>query len=339
MPRLVYAPRDFSPAHQRVIAQANRIIAEYQAQGYDLTLRQLYYQFVSRDLIPNRQTEYKRLGSIVNDARMAGLIDWDAIVDRTRNLRNLSHWDDPAGVIEAAARSYKNDLWRNQPTRVEVWIEKDALVGVIEGVCQELDLPHFSCRGYASASELWVAGQRIEGYLRAGQRCLLLHLGDHDPSGIDMTRDIEDRLTTFLDWDWVRAFGKEHPDLVNQPGNVFSTAVYAAKERAQDWGAKFEVRRIALTREQIDQYDPPPNPAKLTDSRSGAYLELHGDESWELDALEPTVLGQLIRDAVDEIIDADQWDEDQAAELADTKRLTTAAERWVEVERFLEDAG
>ena len=155
MPRIRYVPKNFGGAALRVIGEANAIIADYAAQGYDLTLRQLYYQFVSRDLLPNRQSEYKRLGDIINDARLAGLVDWEAIVDRTRNIRALPHWSDPAAIVRAAASSFAVDKWAEQPRRVEVWIEKDALVGVFEPVCQELDIPLFSCRGYTSQSEVW----------------------------------------------------------------------------------------------------------------------------------------------------------------------------------------
>src|SRR5215467_8357308 len=162
------------------------------------------YQFVSRDPLPNRQSEYKRLGDIINDARLAGLVDWGAIVDRTRNIRALSHWSDPAAIVEAAANRFAVDKWADQPRRVEVWIEKDALVGVFEPVCDELDVPLFSCRGYTSQSEVWGAAQRLERYLMAGQEVVILHFGDHDPSGLDMTRDIRERLRLFLRHDFVQ---------------------------------------------------------------------------------------------------------------------------------------
>src|SRR6266550_3926958 len=121
MPKHCYVSRNFSASSVQVIEQANEIIATYTAQGYDLTLRQLYYQFVSRDLIPNRQSEYKRLGSIINDARLAGFIDWDAICDRTRELRDLAHWESPASIVKAVARQFRIDKWATQPHRVEVW--------------------------------------------------------------------------------------------------------------------------------------------------------------------------------------------------------------------------
>lgn len=164
MPKIKYQDFAFRPATLSLIDTANKIITEYQAQGFDLTLRQLYYQFVSRDIISNTQQSYKNLGSVVNDARLAGMIDWDTIVDRTRELRTLSHWNSPADIVDTCAKQFNIDRWAGQKYRPEVWIEKDALVGVFERICRELDVPLFSCRGYTSQSEMWVAAQRMLGY-------------------------------------------------------------------------------------------------------------------------------------------------------------------------------
>jgi hypothetical protein len=328
VPRICYVHKNFGASSLRVIRQANAIIGEYAAQGYDLTLRQLYYQFVSRDLIPNRQSEYKRLGAIINDARLAGLVDWDAIVDRTRAVRSLPHWSDPAAIVKAAAESFAVDKWADQPCRVEVWIEKDALVGVFEPVCQELDVPLFSCRGYTSQSEVWGAAQRLERYLEDGQRVVVLHFGDHDPSGLDMTRDIEQRLHLFLLHDWYRHERERH---AHWPPDEFRN--WAITEHpSQGWDSRLEVRRLALTWSQVGQYSPPPNPAKETDARFRRYLEEFGDESWELDALEPNVLGQLVRDEVDDLLDHDRWNAAVEREAAGSERLQRVAHRWDEVE-------
>lgn len=253
-----------------ILEMADKIIREYQDQGFTLTLRQLYYQFVARDIIPNTERWYKRLGSAVNDGRLAGLLDWSAIEDRTRNVRGNSHWDTPADVIQSARHSYGIDMWANQDTRVEVWIEKNALIGVIESVCTELDVPYFACIGYVSQSEQYAAYQRH----RRQERTIVLHLGDHDPSGIDMTRDNQERLDIF-----------------------------------HGWTGGSEVKRIALNMDQVDEYGPPPNPAKVTDSRFESYLQNYGNESWELDALEPSVMVDLIRTHIDKYRDPDKWDE------------------------------
>lgn len=300
MSKIKYVDTKFSKSSLDIIEKANQIIEEYAAQGFDLTLRQLYYQFVSRDLIPNKQSEYKRLGNIINDARLAGLIDWSRITDRTRNLRGLSHWDNPGDIIKSAAHSFQIDKWAYQHFRVEVWIEKDALVGVIEGICNDLDINYFSCRGYTSQSEMWAAAQRIIRHHNRGQKTIILHFGDHDPSGIDMSRDITERLELFTN-------------------------------------GGFEVHRLALNMNQIDEYSPPPNPAKTTDSRCEGYIRNYGYQSWELDALEPRVISNLIRDAVFEYRDIDLWERDCTRENQEIESLKKAALHWDEVERHLKN--
>lgn len=308
MPKLCYVPRKFGADTLAAIVQANKIIAEYSAAGFTLTLRQLYYQFVARGLIENTVRSYKRLGDVVNNGRLAGLIDWEAIEDRTRNLHSLATWTGPESVLRSAASSFRRNKWDNQSVHVEVWVEKEALAGVFADVCDDLEVPMFPCRGYPSQSEVWGAAQRLmrirrgkvtHGFRKGSQRVLILHFGDHDPSGIDMTRDIEDRL------------------------------------RLLSGGERIEIRRLALNMDQVEEHEPPPNPAKETDSRWASYADQFGTESWELDALEPTLLAQLVRDGVAEVIDQDKWDEDEAADEEDRQRLTRIAGRWEEIVEFL----
>ena len=193
-------------------------------------------------------------------------------------MRGNSHWDSPKDIISACASQFRLDTRLTQDTYIEVWIEKDALVGVLEGVCTELDVPYFSCRGYTSQSAVWRAANRVKS-MAAGRvgRAVIIHLGDHDPSGIDMTRDIQTRLEIF--------------------------------------GCSAHVDRIALNMDQVTEYSPPPNPAKITDSRYDAYVEEYGEESWELDALDPRSIYELIRQTISQytnnsrrqaLID-DQW--------------------------------
>lgn len=287
MPKIEYVPRRFSDKSLAIIENANTIIEEYQKQGFELTLRQLYYQFVSRDLITNTQREYKNLGSIVNDARLAGLIDWDTIIDRTRNLEKNPQWHNAQQFLRSVIPQFQVDRWENQPNRVEVWIEKDALIGVIEKICQRHDVAYFSCRGYTSQSEMWSAAQRLIEYTDNGQELTILHLGDHDPSGKDMTRDIQSRLELF--------------------------------------GARVDVRRIALNMSQVRTYNPPPNPCKITDSRAEGYIAEFGTKSWELDALEPQVIADLIQDNLKELRDNDLWQSTIKSELSQLRKLEKAA--------------
>src|SRR6185503_5271599 len=205
MPRIAYRYIKFRPEKLAIIEQANAIIREWHALGYDLTLRQLYYQFIAHDYFPdswidpvynrrnglspdtkNTMKNYKKLGGILNEARYGGLLDWTHITDRTRNLRNLPHWDSPSDILGAVADQFRLDKWLLQPYYVEVWVEKDALIGIVEQACQPLDVPHFSCRGYTSSSELWGAGQRLRKAADTNDRKpVVIHLGDHDPSGKD----------------------------------------------------------------------------------------------------------------------------------------------------------
>lgn len=265
-----YVERRFSQDSLDIIGRANDIIAEYQAQGLGLTLRQLYYQFVARGLLPNVEANYNKLGGLISDGRLAGLVSWMAISDPTRYLRGVRTFRSPKEIVENAAKSYRRDLWEGQAWRPEVWVEKEALASVVEGICGELRVDFFACRGYASQSSQWEAGERLAGYVRRGQRPIIFHLGDHDPSGIDMTRDVRDRLSMFV-------------------------------------GVPVLVQRLALNMPQIEQYNPPPNPAKVTDSRYESYQRDYGDESWELDALPPTAIRDLIENAIMLIREEKAW--------------------------------
>lgn len=287
MPKIAYIEKNFRESTLALIATANEIIEEYAAQGLSLNLRQLYYQMVARAIIPNRQREYKRLVKTISDARLAGLVDWNAIEDLLRTLRGNSHWRNPRHIMDGVVAGYQIDKWENQPHRIEVWIEKDALLGVITGICRELDINYFSCRGYTSASEMWRAGRRLRRYINCGQEPIILHFGDHDPSGMDMTRDIEERLAMFAE-------------------------------------CFVSVNRVALNMEQVEEYAPPPNPAKLTDSRVDNYITLYGYDSWELDALEPSVIVDLIRTKTLEARDTNLWAEKVDQEEYDLSILEQA---------------
>jgi hypothetical protein len=295
-----YKPR---AATLTVVAQANTIIEEYIAQEFKLTLRQLFYQFVARGLLDNRFNEYKRLGAIVRNARDGGLIDWEAIEDRTREVNTHAFWTNPAGIISDDAEVYREDLWAGQRYRPEVWIEKEALLGVIESICTELRVPYFAHRGNNSQTLQHQAGKRFADYLDQGLIPLVLHLADHDPNGIDMTRDTIERL-----------------------------ALYAR--------AEIEVRRIALTMKQVQQYRPPPNFVKEQDTRSGGYRQRFGtDQCWELDALSPTVIANLIRSEIEALIDQMRWRIAGAKEETGRRLLAGVAANWTMVEKLLAKAG
>jgi hypothetical protein len=304
VPKELFIPKNFAATSLALITKANEIIAEYQAQGFTLTLRQLYYQMVARDVIPNTVQSYKRLGAILNDARYAGMVDWSALEDRTRNLYSQSHWNSPGDIIRSAAYSFRKDKWEGQDYRPEIWVEKEALAGVVARAAEMNDCGYLSCRGYMSASEMYEAYQRIKRRRDIdGQETVIIYLGDHDPSGLDMSEgDIPKRFQIFM--------SKHGHDSV-------------------------EVNRVALNWEQVRIYNPPPNPAKETDSRFGGYQQQYGDESWELDALDPNTLLEIIQGAVDEIKDDSAYDAIAEDEERDRELLTRAANQWTEIIKTL----
>lgn len=333
MPLICYKSKRFDDATVSVIDSAVEIVEDYARQGYDLTLRQIYYKFVSRDLFPDRwwlwdsigrkwvrssegvvgatknaEPNYKWLGGIVNDARLAGLIDWQYITDRTRNLEQNGHWECPQDIVRACSQQFRIDRWVRQGNYVEAWIEKDALVGILEKACVPLDIPYFSCRGYTSQSEMWAASQRLLGKMTNGKDVHIIHLGDHDPSGVDMSRDIEQRLKMFV----------QHHLWENE-----------------DVTATLSVHRIALNMDQVRQHRLPPNPAKTTDARSSGYMDRFGDESWELDALEPATIVGLIQAKVEDLTDRVEWEKSEKEEESHKKDLVLCADKWPSVVKSL----
>jgi hypothetical protein len=305
MAKEAFIQKRFGDAALTVIEAANEILREYHAKGFTMTLRQLHYQFVARKVLisppgkpeehyTNTQKSYKRLGNIISDARLAGLVDWAMMEDRVRTLDGLNHWDSPEQIIAAVANQYRTDRWEGQKYRPEVWIEKDALAGVIENICNTYRVRFFACRGYVSQSAQYEAAKRFNEARRDGQTPIVFHLGDHDPSGLDMSRENAAKFELLT------------------------------RERV-------ELRRLALNFDQVQLYNPPPNPAKMTDTRADDYVRRYGDESWELDALPPDVIEGLIRDAIDPIIDRKAWRKAEAREATEKNQLQKVSLNWNDI--------
>ncbi len=277
----------FHAAARETLDQANTIIAEYQAQGFSMTIRQLHYQFVARKLYENTFKQYKRLIDIISRGRLAGEVDWEAIVDMTRYVRDEYPSPDSEYLpfLKKAAASWKIDWWSDQKYQPIVLIEKDSLVNTIDRKCEEYQVPYLPCRGYTSQSEQWRLGLRLRQLKEDGYTPIIFHFGDHDPSGLDMTRDNEDRL-------WM--FG----------------------------GFPVELRRLALNMDQIQEYDPPPNPVKPKDARSDNYKEHYGEECWELDALAPPVIASILDKEILSILDMKKFEARKAENDRQTEEIT-----------------
>jgi hypothetical protein len=270
MPKILYREHRFSTKTRIIVDRANHILEDLGAQGYTLTLRQLFYQFVRRNWIANSQKEYKRLGSIVSDARVAGEMDWLLIEDRNRGAVHIDECPTYEDAFKRLPKLLQLDPWKDQDVYLEVAVEKDAQVGIIGRPASRWRAPYMACKGYLSTSEAWRMGLRFQRAIHEGKRPILLHLGDHDPSGLQMTDDNRDRLALFARYD-------------------------------------VEVVRLALNMDQVEEHKCPPNPTKMTDGRAKTYEAMGHEASWELDALPPIFLDNLIADSIESYIDKDVW--------------------------------
>jgi hypothetical protein len=249
----------------------NNILEDYKSQGYVLTLRQCYYQLVSKGIIPNDDKEYKKLGDLLTEGRMCGLIDWSMIEDRVRHPQ-IPYWvTGTKDAIRDTINQYRIDLQKGQENYIEVWIEKDALSSVFYNVTEKYHINLMVNRGYSSISAMYKAARRFKSKLSQNMNPIILYFGDHDPSGLDMIRDVRERLS--------------------------------------EMQIKVEVTPIALNMQQIEDFNPPPNPAKITDPRAKWYIETYGDISYELDALPPYELENLVGTAIEVRIDIDKYNE------------------------------
>jgi len=270
---------------QTHLEQIDAVLDEY--AGYQVSARQIFYRLVARNFLPNTYSAYLKNNRVVRNGRLAGLIDWDRIEDRTRYCRRTPSWESPRDALATIVAMYRRDWWKAQPFYCEVWVEKDAQVGTIAEPCERWQVPYLSGRGYISTSAMYdAATRRIQPALDARKDVVLFYLGDHDPSGEDMTRDVTDRLRLFLGGDFV------------------------------------DVRRLALNPDQIKRYRPPPQMAKGEDARTAAYTERHGhDRCYELDALPPGVIADLIDGAISELIDRVALKRTHKREASDRKKL------------------
>ena len=266
------------------------IIESYEDKGYRLTVRQLYYQLVARIVIANALSSYQRVSKVTTLGRMQGFIDWDTIVDRVRVPMMPNEFDSMGSFVMAVKNSYRSYRWQEQDHYVEVMVEKEALAGILEPITRQYHVSLLVNKGYASASAMHDVAMRLEVQEdEEDKSCHILYLGDHDPSGIDMVRDIQDRLATF----------GRHP----------------------------EIERVALTYDQIKRYSLPPNPAKKSDPRAKRYYEQYGNKSWELDALDPEVLSNVLETAIQGHMDLDRYNETIRREDRERKALSRLARK------------
>lgn len=313
-----------------IITQIRLICQQYLNSGYSLTLRQLYYQLVSKDYIPNHDKVYKKLSSLKDEVVYGGLTDWEVFEDRGR-LPDVPYSED--GITEALQKTvdcYRLERQKGQRTHVEVWTEKDAISSILKKITNRMGVTLVVNKGYTSSTAMYGSYERFAEKINQGCKVVVLYFGDHDPSGLDMIRDINDRILFMLtrgeglddeiieDW-WEKeqytiydvAELEGFEEVVNLM-NEHDTRLYELFEIGKktlfiNTNALFEIKQIGLTMEQIKTYNPPPNPAKITDPRAKNYIENFGRVSWEVDALTPRIMEDIVKNAIQENINMNTY--------------------------------
>ncbi len=288
-----FIERKFYSKSRQLLTHILGMVDKYTAEGYKLTSRQICYQLLTKNIIAG--SEFGKIETLINNARLTGLIDWDAIEDRSREMIRNSHWDSPKDILLSCSRQFEIDKWATQPNYIEVMVEKQALAGILIPVCGRLDIPFTANIGYISSATLYEASKRFLARINQGKPCFVIHLGDHDPSGLDMTRDISERLNMF----------------VRSVNGIY-------------------VDRIALNIDQVTKLKLPPNPAKKTDARAKSYISKFGSSSWELDAIEPKELIRLVTDSVLKLRDEKLW----SIEVEREQRMIEELKNFADTSKF-----
>jgi len=174
----------------KLIEAARKILEE----NSPMTLRQVYYQLVSRQVIKNAESQYKRLSRVLVDARKHRMIPWEWVEDRLRMPRHVPMWTNMNSFVQTVKVSFRLDIWRSQPVYVEVWCEKDALSGIFEEILWEYGVTLNVGRGYDGWSSVRNAALRFE---QVDCPIIVLYFGDFDPSGVNMPRSLAERLAFF----------------------------------------------------------------------------------------------------------------------------------------------
>jgi len=248
-----------------------------------MTVRQVFYQATVRGIVPKTENGYQMVATALAELRRDGRIPFRWIADHTRWMRRPRTYSNIAHALRETAKFYRRALWDHSPSYVEVWIEKDALTGVIMPMTEEFDVPLMSAKGYPSLTFLHSAAAQMA---EEDRPCFVYQFGDHDPSGVDAARAIEENL----------------------------------REMAP--GAEIHFKRVAVTPEQISEWNLPTRPTKTTDTRSKKW---NGGDSVELDAIDPDTLRGLVRDCIERHVDKRKLEIIRVAEESERQQLAMFA--------------
>jgi hypothetical protein len=234
-----------------------------------ITIRHLFYRLVGLNVIPKTELAYKGLCGHLSRWRKSGEVPFNAFSDSTRWHIKPTMFDGIADALKRTQETYRRDLWATQPNYLEVWVEKDAIAGVIDDVTEAFGVPLFVCRGFASLSSMYSASETFKEAHSNGKDVTICHLGDYDPSG--------------------------------------HAAADAIERTLQDtFGCTMNFERIAILPEHIEEFSLPTRPTKQSDSRAQNW---RGSECVELDSMPPTELRRLVESAITSRIDSYEWEQ------------------------------
>ena len=318
------------------------------AQEWPMTIRQLFYRLVSAADIGNPLPDYKRVSRLMTKGREDGRCPFEWIVDRSRPEYVPQVWAHPQGYAETVTRAYRKDYWTTQPVHVEVWVEKDAIIGSIEGVTDELGVTVRVSRGFVSMTKIREIAALFD---KIAKPKVVFYLGDHDPSGRDIARDLRERVQSSMERPpelmaevaRVCKLGidkavaakalpvqKFSPDLYEQvrKGKITLNQARRRLRRQAAGSGSFSMRRLAIHAADIQKFDLPPLRVKSTDSRATAFLSRYGNNCGELDALPPAELRRRIRQAVEGVMDRQAWDHALRVEVVARRSIIGIVSRW-----------
>ncbi len=233
-----------------------------------ITIRHLYYRLVGEHVIDKTEQAYKGLCSHLSKWRRSSEIPWSAFTDSTRWHIQRDTFSGVKDALKNTVENYRRDLWATQDVYCEVWVEKDAVAGLVARTANSWGVPVFVARGFASLSSLYDAANTFRRAAESGKRVIIYHLGDYDPSGIAAG---ESMLKAFRD----------------------------------DFNVRLEFIRAAVTEQQIEQLKLPTRPTKKGDTRARNW---RGTACVELDTMPPAEIREIVERCIIQHIDTYEWD-------------------------------
>jgi len=241
----------------------------------------LFYRLVGLRVIEKTEQAYKGLCSHLSKWRRSEEIPWSAFADNTRWHIRQETFNGIHDALKNTVESYRRNLWSTQTFYLEVWVEKDAIAGIVANTANSFGVPVFVARGFASLSSLYSAANTFREATDAGKTAVIYQLGDYDPSGVAAADSV------------LRAF-------------------------RDDFKVDLEFIRVAVTEEQIRRLDLPTRPVKTSDSRAATW---EGGECVELDSMPPAEIRQLVESCIVQHIDAHEWKTLQKTEELERETL------------------